>query len=140
MQRRNVVKILAGLAGGAVLLPTGMYWLSPSKKEFAVKTIQKELSYLKLDMEGVRQFVNDYFSGEPFSFSDTLKWKSYYFLRAGVSKSSNVFELVRAYLLSSDFFLHKTDESKVVKYLGLFNPYKSPAPNPYSYVLYPEEN
>ena len=36
-------------------------------------------------------------------------------------------------------FINKMDESRVVKYLGLYSPYKSPVPNPFAYTLYPPE-
>ena len=136
MNRRNFVTILGSVAGGAVLIPTGLYFASPKLKKYAEKLIFTELSYLKLDPKGVTTFVDDYFKAYDNSFFSAIKWKTYYYLNTGTHQSDNLFQLVRAYLLSSDFFLNKTDTEKTVKYLGMFNPYKSQVPNPYSYILY----
>lgn len=135
MKRNNFIKILTALAGGAVLIPSGLYLASPGQKKLAEQTIYKELHYLKLDPQGVTQFVEDYFKGSNPGFKEKMKWKAYFFLNSGTKGSDNLFQVVRAYLLSSDFFLNKTDVSKTVKYLGMFNPYKSQVPNPYSYVI-----
>jgi len=133
MKRRNVLKIIAGLAGGAVIIPSGLYVLSPGLKKYAEQKIHKELSYLNLDSSGVTKFVNDYFAAPP-TYKDNIKWKVYYYLNTSVYESDNLFEMVRAYLLASDFFLNKMDVSKPVHYLGLFDAYKSPVPNPFSYI------
>lgn len=99
--------------------------------------LKKELSYLKLEPEGLEKYVDDYFKATGNDVLSSVKWKTLYYLKSDWKKSDRIADLVKYYLLSSDFFIHRTDESKEVHYLGLFNSYKSPVPNPYSYVLYP---
>lgn len=138
MNRRKALRILSTLAVGGVLLPTGMYLVSPGTKKYAEDTIFSTLSYLQLDKQGVRNFVNDYFKGGDIGLKTNLRWKAYFFSGTGVTRSDNLFELVRSYLLSSDFFINGTDISKTVNYLSMFNPYKSSMPNPYSYIYLPQ--
>jgi len=99
--------------------------------------LKKELYYLKLEPKGVERYIEDYFNATGNNMVSTLKWKVLFYKNAGWENSSHISDLIKYYLLSSDFFINKTDESKLVNYLGLFNSYKSPFPNPYSYVLYP---
>ncbi len=137
MKRRKLLKIAAGLAGGAVILPTGLYLASPGWKEVAAQKIHQELHYLTLDKAGVSRFIDDYLPGY-LSQKDHIRGKLYYYLNTSAHHSNNLFELVRSYLMASDFFLNKMDTTKTVKYLGLFDPYKSPVANPFSYI-YSEE-
>lgn len=102
--------------------------------------IEKELYYLKLAPGGVAKYVDDYFAATGNDTVSTIKWKVTYYLRLNYEKSDRLRDLIRYFLLSTDFFINKTDESKVVNYLGLYSPYTSPIPNPYSFVLYPPES
>ncbi len=95
--------------------------------------------YLKLEPKGFDAFIEDYFKSISNDTVTTLKWKILYYSKSNWEKSDSIRDLIKYYLLSSDFFINKTDESKIVNYLGLFNSYKSPVPNPYSFVLYPPE-
>lgn len=133
MTRRNLIKLFAGLTGGAIAIPSFLYIVSPSTKKYASQIIFKELHYLNLDVDGVNAFVEDYFKTSPQSILSNIKWAIYYYTDPGTGKSTNLFETVRLYLLSSDFFVHKADKTRTVQYLGLYNPYKSPVPNPFSY-------
>lgn len=90
-----------------------------------------------LEEGSVESFVDDYFEYTKNDTVTRLKWKTMYYLNIGPEKSNLILELVKYYLLSSNFFINKTDEHKLVKYLGLYSPYKSPLPNPFSFILYP---
>ena len=138
MKRRQFIT-LAGIGTGLLILPPVLYTTSPSLRKYAGRLILDELYYLKINPKEVEQYVEDYFNASGNNMMVNLKWKSYYFLRFNAEKSNQILELIKYFLLSSDFFIHKTDESKPVSYLGLYNPYKSPIPNPYSFVLYPSE-
>lgn len=120
-----------------VIIPSSLYFISPGVKEFAAKLILKELYYLKLEPGSVSRYVNEYFSANANNMVDTLKWKMLYYLRFNWEKSNAIYDLVKYYLLSTDFFIYKMDENREVKYLGLYSPYKSPVPNPYSFIIYP---
>lgn len=138
MKRRKFLRFV-GVGTGVAIIPPTLYRVSPSVKKYAVQLIKDELHYLKLEPKGVEQYVEDYFSGGADAVMTNIRWKSFYYLRLTWKKSDQIMELIKYYLLSSNFFINKMDESKLVKYLGLYNPYKSPVPNPYSYILYPPE-
>lgn len=137
MNRRKFIA-LAGVGSGLLIFPSVLYLSSPSLRKYAGELIKEELHYLKLAPGGVEQYIEDYFNASANNMLTNLKWKSYYYLGIKAENSNQIFELVKYYLLSTDFFIHRMDESRIVHYLGLYNPYKSPVPNPYSFVLYPE--
>lgn len=119
-----------------MIIPASLYFLSPDVKEYAVAFIKKELSFLKLEEGSVDRYVADYLQHTKNDLIQRMKWKTMYYLDMDPSQSNVLFELVKYYLLSSDFFINRTDESQTVKYLGLYSPYKSPVPNPFSFILY----
>jgi hypothetical protein len=136
MKRRQFI-FMAGIGTGLLILPPALYLSSPSLRKYAGKLIKEELHYLKLDLAGVDQYVNDYFNSSGNNTITNLRWKTFYYLGFNKDRSNQIFELIKFYLLSTDFFIHKMDENKTVNYLGLYSAYKSPVPNPYSSVLYP---
>lgn len=138
MKRRRFL-LLTGLAAGSVVVPASLYLLSPGIKQYAQLLIERELNYLKLEPGSVSRYVEDYFNATGNNLVSRLKWKTMYYLNFNWEKSDQILELIKYYLLSSDFFINKTDERKTVHYLGLYSPYKSPVPNPFSFVLYPED-
>ncbi len=129
---------MAGIGTGLLILPPALYIASPSLRKYAGKLIREELQYLKLEPAGVDQYVNDYFNTSANNAMTNLRWKAFYYLGVNAERSGQIFELIKFYLLSTDFFIHKMDESKTVNYLGFYSPYKSPVPNPYSFLLYPQ--
>jgi len=135
MNRRKFL-VLTGVATGAVIIPASVYFITGSVSEYAVLIIKKQLDYLKLEHGSVEQYVNDYFHNSNNAVM-RMKWKSIYYLNISWERSNTLMELIKNFLLSTDFFINKMDESKVVKYLGLYSPYKSPVPNPFAYTLYP---
>lgn len=139
MKRRNFLKI-AGIGGALLALPITAFFAAKSVKDIAFDLITGELHYLKLDEEGVRQYVHDYLEMDRPDFLSKLKWKSYYLLNFDSNDSGNVRYLVSYYLLSSDFFLNKMDESKTVRYLGINQKYTSPCSSHFSFFLYPPKN
>lgn len=136
MKRRKFLLVL-GVGSGSIVLPASFYFLSPTIKAYASLLIKRELDYLKLADGSIEKYVEDYFEFAKNDLISKLKWKTMYFLRMGPEQSTVLFELVKYFLLSSDFFIHKMDEQQTVNYLGLYSPYKSPVPNPFSFVLYP---
>jgi hypothetical protein len=64
--------------------------------------------------------------------------KGYSLFGINSAKSGKVHQLVSAYLLSSDFFQNKMDETRIVKYVGLYDPYTRPCSHPFSHVHYTE--
>lgn len=138
MKRRKFL-LLIGVGTGSLAVPASLYFLSPAIKEYATLLIKRELNYLKLEEGSVQKYIEDYFKYAQNDLVSKLKWKVMYYWRIGPEQSTILFELVKYYLLSSDFFINKTDESKLVRYLGLYSPYTSPVPNPFSFALYPPD-
>lgn len=120
-----------------VAIPPSLYFLSPDIKRFAEKLIEKELSYLKLDKQGVSSYINDYFGRSRNDVISNMKWKLLYYGGYNSYNSNKINDLLKYYLLSTDFFLNRMDTTKPVNYLGMFDHYKSAIPNPFSYLLLP---
>lgn len=137
MNRRKFI-IIAGVTAGAVVVPSSYFIVNGTIQKYAALLIKDELSYLKLEEGSVEKYVNDYFSYSNDIFFK-MKLKSMYYLNITWKNSNLIKELIKTYLLSSDFFINKMDENKVVRYLGLYSPYKSPVPNPFAYTLYPPD-
>lgn len=138
MNRRKFLKI-TGLSGAAILAVPGIGYITTSVQDAAVGIIKNELHYLHLEEAGIEQFVADYYRNHYINqnFSAKLKIRSYYYFHVKPEKSYMVQELVDNYLLSTDFFLNKMDESREVKYVGLYHPYQRPCAHPFSALQYP---
>ena len=133
MNRRHFFTI-AGIGGGIAALAFGKF-LTSSFEDTAEKLIRKELSFLKLDTAGIRAFVDDYSKTKDERFKLTIK--GYGLLGITSSQSGKIHQLVSTYLLSSDFFVHNQNESREVKYIGLYDPYTRPCAHPFSHFRYP---
>lgn len=145
-QRRN---FLIGLAGLGVLGAT-LRWSGASlAPEDAVKTIiYKRLDYLTLDGAGVSQFAADYISAMNISSAKLRLIGAFAPIYRRLSSAPGHFlyratrygeeRVVTRYLLSSDFFASGADESRVVQYLGFYDPLRA-CGNPFARpVLVPE--
>ncbi len=113
----------------------GMGLMAVSYAEAAKRTIQRELSYLKLDEPGIERFVADYSKNKSSNYQ--LKVRSLYLMHASSEQSGVVNEMVQDYLLATDFFRNKMDEQRTVQYVGLYDPYKTPCANPFSFLYFP---
>lgn len=127
---------MAGVGAGAVVIPASIYFVSGSVRKYTCMLIKKQLNYLKLEENSVEKYVEDYFKDTNDALT-RMKWKSMYYFNVTWEESNTLKDLIKYYLLSTDFFINKIDENKTVKYIGLYNPYKSPVPNPFAYTLYP---
>ena len=139
MKRRHFI-ILIGVATGAVIIPPSLYFISPKVKEYAVKLITNELYYLNIAPDSVEKYVDDFFLTTGNNIISTAKWKALYYLGYTWRDSERIKDLIKYFLLSTDFFLNKTDESKVVNYLGFYGPYTGTYVNPFSFIVYPSPN
>ncbi len=137
MRRRNFVK-LASLGTAALALPAFVAY-SASTEHALAGIIINELHFLKLNPKGVNEFVAEYcrLSGDLKQSTMKMKVKAYYFLKVDAERSQFVRTLTDKYLMSTDFFRNRMDESKEVNYLGLYNPHKTPCSNPFSAIYYP---
>ena len=132
MKRRTFLTI-AGAGGAAAILSFG--FARSSFEEAAAGVIYKELSFLKLDPEGVTKFVSDFSKNKDTSYR--LIVKGYALLGINSSRSGKMNQLVSSYLLSTDFFSNGMDERSTVRYVGLYNPYTRPCAHPFSHVHSP---
>jgi hypothetical protein len=132
MKRRKFLTI-AGVGGVLAALASFKFMAHPFES-VAKGIIKSELDYLKLDEEGLDRFVADYTKLKDRNYKLTMKGYSLFGINS--SKSGKVHQLVSAYLLSSDFFQNKMDETRVVKYVGLYDPYSRPCSHPFSHVHY----
>jgi len=128
MKRRHFVLAAAVGLGGALGLRFAL-----SKDESAiVKTIYKKLDYLKLEAAGVRSFARDLAAHGVISSSRLLIIDAAgpLYTHFEMPKSNKLGNLIRhgedrvvtLYLMSSDFFKNGADESRVVQYLGYYDP------------------
>lgn len=137
MNRRKFL-ILTGVSTGCIVIPASVYFFTGDVNAYSCLLIKKQLHYLKLEEGSVEKYVSEYFNNSNDAVL-RMKWKTMYYLNSTYEDSNTLKELIKYYLLSTDFFINKMDESKVIKYLGLYSPYKSPVPNPFAYTLYPPE-
>jgi hypothetical protein len=133
IQRRN---LLIGLAGLGVLGATLRWSGARLAPEDAVKTIiYKRLDYLSLDTAGVRQFAADYVAAMDISKAKLRLIAAFAPVYRRLSPAPGHFlssatrygeeRVVTRYLLSSDFFGSGSDEHRVVRYLGLYDPLRA---------------
>jgi hypothetical protein len=106
--------------------------------------VRRRLSFLRLDETGLKAFAHDHL-GALLAKRPTWNRMKYHFLSV-FSKSftryntstdkrtrteRTIDNLASTYLLSSDFFLHNADQSRVVDYLNLYDPMR-PCGNPFA--------
>jgi hypothetical protein len=132
MKRRKFLTI-AGI-GGALAAVGSLRFFTTSFEDSAADLIRNELSFLKLDEEGLKKFTTEF--GKDKDRKYKLIVKGYSLFGVDVSKSGKLHNLVSNYLLSSDFFTAGMDESRLVKYVGLYDPYTRPCSHPFSHAYY----
>ena len=128
MKRRKFL-IVAG-AGALITAVASGKFLMTSFEDSADTLIKRELGFLKLNDAGVKAFAADYAKAKDGFYKLTVK--GYSFLGIDSAQSGKVHQLISSYLLSTDFFANNMDESRVVKYVGLYDPYLRPCAHPFS--------
>lgn len=130
MKRRKFLTI-AGL-GALIGAVASDKFMTATFESSTARLIKEELAFLQLDDEGVRAFTRDYAKLKHKEFKVIVK--GYSFLGIGSSLSGKVHHIVSTYLLSSDFFINKMDEKRVIKYVALYDPYRRPCVHPFSHL------
>lgn len=134
-------------AGGLGALATWRYARS-HEENAVVAVLRKRLDYLTLDEQGMRAFAVELVrrkiisgnrlrlvdaAGPVYTSLDTsgLPPALMHPLRHGEERITSIF------LLSSDFFVNGADETRVVRYLGYYDPLRQPqrCSNPFSRPL-----
>lgn len=144
MKRRKFLKI-GGIMAAAAAVPSAMINV-PSFMATAIQSIVKrELHYLTIDPKGLDQFANDYINFlEDFPPVAQQKFRmniaSVYFFKKDTQSSTTVEGIINQFLLGSDFFINRMDESKTVNYMGMYDQKRSACINPFSHIYYPPKS
>ncbi len=133
MKRRKFLTI-AGI-GSVIAAVASLKFFTTSFESSAAGTIKAQLDFLNLDPEGVERFVKAYSLNKDRYYKLTMK--GYGLLGISASKSGKVHQMVNTYLLSTDFFTNKMDESGIVRFVALYDPYARPCSHPFNHVQYP---
>ena|ERR1700676_1556952 len=136
--RRQLLLVAGGISGGYA----GWRYFGSSVEEAFVTVVRRRLDYLKLDLDGVDAFARDMAAAHaisnirlrflnvvrPLYLDVPLSTKS----RFGSALRHGEERIVGTYLLSSDFLINGADESRVVRYLGFYDPIKRACGNPFA--------
>lgn len=138
----NRRRLLLGLGGTAALVTgiLGIRFVRATDAAAIEMVISKRLNYLKLDTLGLRKFAADMAARKQVSsarlrvvpalgklyehFPDTHN-----FILDAVHNGEE--RIVSLFLLSTDFFINGKDETRVVNYLGIYDPLR-PCGNPFA--------
>lgn len=130
-RRRLIASIIGSGIAGLGGLATWRFTQSSDVDGIAA-VLCKRLDYLMLDEDGVRTFADDLAARDIVSTSK-LRWIEFagpVYTRLvpaqgnALTRELNHGEerIVSLYLLSSDFFVNGADETKLVRYLGFYDP------------------
>lgn len=144
MKRRTFIKAGIALSGAGII----SYLMLPDFKAAVKKILTHESQNLKIDAEAIAQFLRDA-NAEQFWVKFSLSKKvlitlhTYCRFMKSLLPYRNKYLLYKNqiaghFLLSTDLFLNKMDQTQVVTYQGFYNPYKQPCYNPFSVNYYRE--
>lgn len=137
-------KFLLGGVAVAAVAGLGIATFGPRAAAAHISdAVRRKLSFLKLDEAGLQAFATDQVHVLLAKRPTWSRWKYHYFAMFGKQFSRYTRSndkrtrtermednFASTYLLSSDFFLNHADESRVVKYLGFYDPLH-PCGNPF---------
>jgi len=139
ISRRRFLLGGGAAAASAIFLYSGGWWFfkvrNQDSTDFIAAILHKKLSWLQLEEDGVQMFAKD------FGYQEITSWAG---MAGPLYRYFDFFELtpraeyidsledrvVLEYLLSTDFFLNDADESRPVRYLGYYDPYRPDFRNP----------
>lgn len=135
-----ITSIIGVLAGNFLFL--GFYHV-------VGRILSDQLRFLSLDTTAIDQFTLNA-AREHYYQQKDFGWKKQLFVRIhhyfswipvlpGREKYRQYCDFfIQDFLLSTDFFLNKMDESRRVSYVALYEPYKRACSNPFSNLYYPD--
>jgi hypothetical protein len=134
------------LGGAAIAVCAGLFGLGETvlKSEMAA-AVRKRLGFLRLDEAGLAAFANDQVKALMAKRPSWQRIKLHFdtlFARSAAARFGYSSDrrsrlerqednLATLYLLSSDFFQHGADESRIVRYVALFDPLRA-CDNPFA--------
>ncbi|NJN80837.1 MAG: hypothetical protein HC802_00110 [Caldilineaceae bacterium] len=136
MNRRT---FLASTVAVGLSLITAGWWYSESDGSAAgivAANLRKKLDYLQLDEASLLQFANEVLADET-RITARRRYLTPLYVHTSLLDSVGRIDdywtpLAERYLQGSDFFLNGMDESRVVTYLGPYDPYVRPCLNPFA--------
>lgn len=146
MQRRSFLKY-AGITGAATAaLGVGFYYTS-TLHGIIVNILESDLKDLKIEKDAIAKFAKDATDLNPWGYSTTkIKFIAAYSkidfkmlpLPYKYKYKQYRADIVGRFLLSTNFFHNKMDETKEIKYMGaVHTPYNYTCYNPFSNMYYP---
>jgi len=133
-------QFIDAMLGGLVVVSGLRYWRS-NQEEAVLLVLHKRLDYLQLDPQGARAFAADLVSRRLLS---PVRLKligavAPLYMRMGLNGHDVLQETIRhgeervvsSFLLSSDFFVNGADTTRIVRYLGFYDPLKA-CSNPFA--------
>lgn len=143
MNRRNFAKLLVGIGAAA---STG-YVAFTDFYDIVDKIVRKELSYLPISDDVYDSFITDVRRERAINHFGTKKelFAQIHFMSGDSLGSILPYrykyeqyqnDIIANFLLSTDFFQNKMDETELIRYVGLFHPYKRACSNPFSSIYY----
>lgn len=133
-------QVIAGVLGGLAAVGGWRYWRS-NEQDAILLVLRKRLDYLQLDPQGARAFAADLVSQRALSAMRLkmigvvaplymhAEWSGHNALQEAVRHGEE--RVVSKFLLSSDFFVSGADTTRIVRYLGLYDPLKA-CSNPFA--------
>jgi len=132
MKRRSVI---TGAIGLAALVGLGVVGVQISENQIAA-AIRRRLSFLHFDDDGLHQFARDYEGVMMQKRPSWYRWKYHFHTlfskppaaQWGISNDTRTRkehledDLATLFLLSSDFFENKADETRTIRYVQFYDP------------------
>ncbi len=144
--RRNFIKLSIAATALAPVAYLGYQAMLPFQKTIQ-NILIKDLAGLKVKSEDIDKFAAQAAQENPWGFSGSkVKFISFYnsihnqWLPLPFKYKYEQYraDIVGRFLLSTDFFINKMNESKDITYIGIiYSPYKTPCSNPFSAAYYP---
>ncbi|MBL0171606.1 MAG: hypothetical protein IPP90_12905 [Gemmatimonadaceae bacterium] len=131
LSRRRFLAGIVAILGGLL----GWWRIRGGWPQGIISAVRSRLSYLDLDAAGLHAFAQDVLAAgnirfpRHYSIYSRIPVSLYQLLPDRAQLERFVDSLEQQYLLSSDFFLHGADETRTIRYLTYYDPYRSPCRN-----------
>jgi hypothetical protein len=143
-------RFLFGALGLAAVGALGLWGADFASESEIVSGVRRRLKFLKFDDAGLHAFAKDYIANMLAKRPSWYRWKLHFHVffskpmaRWGISTDTRSRRdrlednLATLYLLSSDFFVQGSDQSRTIQYVALYdpmracgNPFARPASDP----------
>ena len=128
-------RVFIGAAVLGLAAVAGWRVISGKNENAITKVLHKKLGYLILDPLGVEHFAKDFAARKIISSMKlhAIDAAGVLYTHLGLDANNKLFDaikygedrIVTAYLISSDFFINGADDTRLVKYLGYFDPLRA---------------